>query len=120
MLPLIATDPPKLSPAAPSDAVSVAVGLLVVAQPVPGSVYTQAAPGVLLVPGGPGAPTTTVLPLIATDAPKLSPATPSVSVAFGDQLEPDPVNTYATPELLPTEPAATSVLPLMATAMPNQ
>ena len=67
----------------------------------------------------PDAPTTTVLPLMASDAPKLSPAAPSVSVAFRDQLGGSGEHIDGA-KLLLTEPAATSVLPFRATSSPNQ
>src|SRR5215469_2980146 len=88
----MATELPNSSCLAPSAAVSLACW----DQVLPERVNTYAAP----VPWLPGAPTTAVDPVRATDQPKLSFAAPSeaVSSACWDQVLPKPVNTYAAPE----------------------
>jgi hypothetical protein len=99
---LTPTEPPRLSPPAPPEWVSVAEGVEVVAQPLPGLIKTYAAPVELLTPY---APATMVKPfeLTATNLPSLSfaalleLASVTVGVPVVAQLLPDLTKTYAAP-----------------------
>src|SRR5580704_4627377 len=108
------------------------------AQPVNGSANTKVAPGPSMAPRSPvaaccelGAPTTTALPLIATELPKLKYVMPpdgeslAIGCAFFQPVL-GSVKTYAAGEPLvnPTSPSKTGdpttiVLPLIATAAPK-
>ncbi len=82
LIPTVAAKKSGMNGPPASEAVSLAVNALVVAQPPPGLTNTYAAPG------SPGkktsllAPTTTVPPSIATDVPKVSFCAPSEAVSF--------------------------------------
>ena len=126
---LIATAAPKRSLAAPSEAVSLAVSVMV-AQPAIGFTNTYAEPWLLFAPmSSTTAPTTTVSPLIATAKPKRSLAAPSeaVSLAVSDivaQPATGFTNTYAEPWLacapmVSAMAPTTTVSPLIATAAPK-
>ena len=105
MLPSTATEIPKVSLAAPSDAVSSTCWL----QLVPLCTNTYAAPAYVDegVNFGPGDPTTTTPPLTATDRPKLSPVAPpeDVNSASWPQVVALCTNTYAAPWLAFEPPA---------------
>src|SRR4051812_25891550 len=124
--PEMATELPSLSPAAPSEAVSSAVGLAS-SQPDAGLTNTSAAPCSSLVPAlWSLLPTTMVSPEIAT-APTTSAGCDSFSSAVWVALAQPEAGfsyTYATPRLAPgpllcTGALTTSVSPDIATKAPN-
>src|SRR5437867_4392084 len=86
--PLMATEEPKLSPAAPSEAVSLASKVEVVAHPVPGLTNTYAAPCAESDPTSAyGAPATTVSPLMAkVELYTTPPSAPSEAVSLASKV----------------------------------
>src|SRR4029077_8793745 len=89
--PLMPIELPNASPAAPPTAPSVAVG-----DPFPPTANTNAAPAPFAYPL---APTTAVVPLMATEVPKFESAAPpgGRNSCCADQVPPEEANTYAEP-----------------------
>ena len=125
VLPLMETEAPNSSPAAPSEAKSF---WLSVQTPVAGSrTYTYTAPESAPLSSLKRAPTITVSPLMETGRPNLSPAAPSEARIFWYSVQTpvagSRVNIYAAPESVPLSSLRNAptiaVSPLMETEPPK-